>query len=523
MRLQTYFYVFFALILSLTVTNNAQAQTSQLVEEIVVTATKKNTTLQDTPISVSVIQMEDIETLAISDILDLQSSVPSLKIDQTQFAAQNTFLIRGFGNGANNPGVEPSVAVAIDGVMISRNQSAINDLISVERVEVIKGPQSTLFGKNAIAGVINITTALPENEFGGKLQLTAGEYSLSKLGGTVTGPISENTSFRVSATRHKRDGYTKNLALGTEINDRDRYAIRAQLLTEVNEDLTVRIIVDKDEADENCCTTAPLLNGAVTIAADALLAPGVTTIIEPANTFGYETYLNFDPAGTIENQGISVHVDYDLGFANLTSITAYRESSQAVNGDVDFSSLPLLTNGIYDDFETFTQEFRLTSNSDGPLQWMIGAWYQDESVEHDRNVFYKESIGPFIDLILSPVGTSLNGIAGQVAVQGLAQISNLPPAAQTALLGTALPPLTTTQIGGVLAGVSTGSPALDGGIAAIIPGLAAQQRASWYKTNGGLQNEYFDMQNEAFSIFAQIDYDISSNTSISIGLSYSED
>ena len=523
MRWQNYLFVFFTLVISLTITKNLQAQTSSIIEEIVVTSTKKNTSLQDTPISVSVLQMEDIETLAISDILDLQSSVPSLQINQTQFAAQNTFLIRGFGNGANNPGVEPSVAISIDGVMISRNQSAINDLISVERVEVIKGPQSTLFGKNAIAGVINITTALPEDTFGGKVQLTAGEYSLNKIGGTVTGPISENTSFRISGTRHKRDGYTKNLALGTEINDRDRYAIRAQLLTNLSEDLTVRVIVDKDEADENCCTTAPLLNGAVTIAADALLAPGVTTIINPPRTWGYETYLNFDPAGTIENQGISIHVDYDLGFANLTSITAYRESSQAVNGDVDFSSLPLLTNGIFDDFETFTQEFRLTSNSDGPLQWMVGAWYQDESVQHDRNVFYKESIGPFIDLILSPVGTSLNGIAGQVAVQGLAQISNLPPAAQTALLGTALPPLTTTQIGGVLAGVSTGNPALDGGIAAIIPGLAAQQRASWYKTNGGLQNEYFDMDNEAFSIFAQVDYDISSNTSISIGLSYSED
>ena len=523
MRWQNYLFVFFTLVISLTITKNIQAQTSSIIEEIVVTSTKKNTSLQDTPISVSVLQMEDIETLAISDILDLQSSVPSLQINQTQFAAQNTFLIRGFGNGANNPGVEPSVAISIDGVMISRNQSAINDLISVERVEVIKGPQSTLFGKNAIAGVINITTALPEDTFGGKVQLTAGEYSLNKIGGTVTGPISENTSFRISGTRHKRDGYTKNLALGTEINDRDRYAIRAQLLTNLSEDLTVRVIVDKDEADENCCTTAPLLNGAVTIAADALLAPGVTTIINPPRTWGYETYLNFDPAGTIENQGISIHVDYDLGFANLTSITAYRESSQAVNGDVDFSSLPLLTNGIFDDFETFTQEFRLTSNSDGPLQWMVGAWYQDESVQHDRNVFYKESIGPFIDLILSPVGTSLNGIAGQVAVQGLAQISNLPPAAQTALLGTALPPLTTTQIGGVLAGVSTGNPALDGGIAAIIPGLAAQQRASWYKTNGGLQNEYFDMDNEAFSIFAQVDYDISSNTSISIGLSYSED
>ena len=200
MRWQNYIFVFFTLVLSLIVTNNLQAQTSSLIEEIVVTSTKKDTSLQDTPISISVIQMEDIEALAISDILDLQSSVPSLQINQTQFAAQNTFLIRGFGNGANNPGVEPSVAIAIDGVMISRNQSAINDLISVERVEVIKGPQSTLFGKNAIAGVINITTALPEDTFGGKLQLTAGEYSLNKIGGTVTGPISENTSFRISGT-----------------------------------------------------------------------------------------------------------------------------------------------------------------------------------------------------------------------------------------------------------------------------------------------------------------------------------
>ena len=327
------------LLIILLASNNIDAQNAPLldIEEIVVTSTKKNTTLQETPVSVSVIQMEDIERLAISDILDLQGSVPSLQINQTQFAAQNTFQIRGFGNGANNPGVEPSVAISIDGVMISRNQSAINDLISVERVEVIKGPQSTLFGKNAIAGVINITTALPESDFGGKFQITAGEYSLSKIGGTVTGPISENTSFRLSASSHKRDGYTKNLELGTEINDRDRYAIRAQLLSELSENLTVRIIVDKDEAEEVCCTTAALLNGAVTIGADALLAPGKTTIINPVNTFGYQTYLNFDPAGTIENQGISLHVDYDLGFANLSSITAYRESEQDVNGDVDFS------------------------------------------------------------------------------------------------------------------------------------------------------------------------------------------
>ena len=255
------------------------------------------------------------------------------------------------------------------------------------------------------------------------------------------------------------------------------------------------------------------------------MAPGKTTIINPVNTFGYQTYLNFDPAGTIENQGISLHVDYDLGFANLSSITAYRESEQDVNGDVDFSSMPLLTNGIYDEFETFTQEFRLTSNNDGPLQWMVGAFYQDETVKHDRTVFYKELIGPFVDLILSPVGTSLNGIAGQVAVSALAQISALPSAVQSAVLGApvSFPPLSPIQIGTVLAGGTTGNPLLDGAIGATIPGIAANTRSTWYKTNGGLQNELFDMDNEAFSIFAQIDYDITSQTSISLGVSYSED
>ena len=109
-----------AILLILISSQNIDAQTANSldIEEIVVTSTKKNTTLQETPVSVSVIQMEDIERLAISDILDLQSSVPSLQINQTQFAAQNTFQIRGFGNGANNPGVEPSVAISIDGVMI---------------------------------------------------------------------------------------------------------------------------------------------------------------------------------------------------------------------------------------------------------------------------------------------------------------------------------------------------------------------------------------------------------------------
>ena len=531
MRWHTYAFTFLVAIISISVANNAKAQKSpennnSYIEEIVVTATKKETTLQDAPLAISVIGLETIEQLAITDILDLQMSVPSLKINQQQFANQNTFLIRGFGNGANNPGVEPAVAIAIDGVMISRNQSALNDLMSVERVEILKGPQSTLFGKNASAGVISITTQKPEREFSAKVEATAGDYGLKKFGGTVTGPISDKTSFRLTASSNERDGYVKNLFLGTEINDRDRQAFRGQLLTEVNEDLTLRLIIDYDTAEETCCTTAAVANGGATLGGAFIIGQmgmGKQTIVNPVNPYGYETYLNDDPTGKLEGKGISLHADWDLGTMSFKSITAYRENSQDVFGDVDFSGLPLLTNGIRDEFETFSQEFRLSSNNDGPFQWMVGAYYQDEKVAHDRDVFYKESIGTFVDLILSAVPSSLDQIAGGVAIGALSQISNLPPAVQASLLGTALPPLTTTQIGGVLAGISTGSPALDGGIAAIIPGLAAQQRASWYNLNDGLQHEYFDMDNEAFSIFANFDYDISSSTTVSLGISYSKD
>ena len=152
MRWHKNVFILLTFLLSLTVINNSEAQTNNaqnqfnnLIEEIVVTATKKETTLQEAPIAISIVSDVEIEQLAISDLIDLQQSVPSLRINQQQFASQNTFLIRGFGNGANNPGVEPAVAVSIDGVMISRNQSALNDLMSMERVEVIKGPQSTLF------------------------------------------------------------------------------------------------------------------------------------------------------------------------------------------------------------------------------------------------------------------------------------------------------------------------------------------------------------------------------------------
>ena len=133
---------------------------AQDVEEVIVTATKTEKTLQEVPIAVSVVTADVIEKANVVDIFDLKSVVPSLDTRQYQSSVNTTFFIRGFGNGSNNPGIEPSVAVFIDGVYRSKTQSQISDLPMVERIEVLRGPQSTLFGKNASAGVINIVTKI---------------------------------------------------------------------------------------------------------------------------------------------------------------------------------------------------------------------------------------------------------------------------------------------------------------------------------------------------------------------------
>ena len=136
----------------------------QTMEEVVVTATKRAESIQDVPLSVSVVTGEVIERAEVRDLLDLQSVVPSLRVPQFQNSIQTNFVIRGFGNGANNPGIEPSVAVFVDGVYLSRSQARISDLPNIQQIEELKGPQSTLYGKNASAGVISVTTKAPEFE-----------------------------------------------------------------------------------------------------------------------------------------------------------------------------------------------------------------------------------------------------------------------------------------------------------------------------------------------------------------------
>jgi iron complex outermembrane receptor protein len=389
---------------------------------IVVTATKREQTLQETPISVSVTTGETLENAQIRDVLDLQTVTPSLRVSQLQTSSASTFIIRGFGNGDNNFGIEPSVGVFIDGVFRSRSAAALSDLSNVQRIEVLNGPQSTLFGKNASAGVISVVTREPQFTFGGSVEASYGNFNAIVLKGDVTGPLTDNIAFSIDGSYNKRDGYATIVNLDEEQNNRDRWATRAQLLFEPTPDLRIRAIADYSEIDEICCQVATLVSGPVTGAINAVGGQLSTDF------FGYEAFLNFVPTNEVKNYGGSIQADWNTGPISVTSITSYRELENFFLSDIDYTSADIATETRDQAVETFTQELRIASDFDGPINFLLGGFYFDEKINQDsaipngsqiRNVFELLAGGNPVD-VLTGAPSVFNGVE---AALGLPQES----------------------------------------------------------------------------------------------------
>ena len=368
---------------------------AQSPDVITVTATKREQTLQEVPIAVSVVQAETIEDAQIVDVLDLQSVVPTLRVSQLERTSNATFIIRGQGNGANNPGIEPSVAVYIDGVFRPRAGSALSDLMDIERVEVLRGPQSTLFGKNATAGVVSIVTQSPQFEFGGKAEATYGNYNQSILRGSVTGPLTENVAFSLSGSINHRDGYYENLGPSGDLNDRNRYSLRGQLLAFPTDNLELRVIADYDEIDEQCCGTERVIDGAAGFVLRNIMG-GQTSL----GDFSYTAATNVANQNMIENAGISAQANWNLNDSlTLSSITSYRTYDDSVDFEGDFTDLDVLGENLRElDVSTFTQEFRLTGGTDR-LFFLLGAFYSNEDMTATDARIYGADTRTYVDIL----------------------------------------------------------------------------------------------------------------------------
>ena len=379
----------------------AMAQTDQGADEaaddniIIVTASKRETTLQETPIAVSVTSAEQIEDSQVRDLLDLQTLVPSLRVNQLQSSANTNFIIRGFGNGANNAGIEPSVGVFIDGVYRSRSAAAIGDLPNVQRVEVLRGPQSTLFGKNASAGIISIVTQKPQFEFGGSAELSYGNFDAIVAKADITGPISETVAFSLAGNYNRRDGYVQDLNLNRDSNERNRYGVRGQLLFEPSNDLSFRLIADWDKIDEECCAVVNLVDGPT---GGAIRALGGNLVSN--QPFARTSFTNFPSVNDIENFGVSLQTDWSTGAFNITNILSYRGVRSFTNQDSDFTSADLIGNNFTDgSIDTYTGELRIASDFDGFFNFLVGGYLFKEDIETMSSLTYGADFKGYADLL----------------------------------------------------------------------------------------------------------------------------
>lgn len=440
--------------------------------DIIVTASKRSQTLQDTPVAVSVTSAAQLEESQIRDLIDLQTAVPSLRVSQLQSSANTNFIIRGFGNGANNAGIEPSVGVFIDGVYRSRSAAQIGDLPNVERIEVLRGPQSTLFGKNASAGVISIVTQKPQYDFGGSAEVTYGNFNAITVKGNVTGPISETVAFSIGGNYNRRDGYAQDLKLDTDVNDRNRWGVRGQLLFEPTDALSIRLIGDYDKIDENCCIAGNVIAGP-TVAITNALAGGPS--VDANNPFSYDVYNNFLSSNEIENYGGSAQIDYDLGNLALTSITAYRKVKALTNQDSDFTGADLIGENSQDlGIDTFTQELRITSDFDGPINFLLGGYYFNEKIDQENDIRFGTQFRPYGDqLIRAASGNALN-----VAL-------------------------------------------LEGTFGAL-EGAPTRYLGTFFRAGDGL-DEAYRLKDEAFSIFGTVDFEVTDRLTLSLGGNYTKD
>ncbi len=485
----------------------ANAQDDSIFEEIVVTVQKREQNIMDVPVAVTALTGADIQAAGIKDVFDLQQNVPSLIVGQSQTATTSNFQIRSVGSTSNNFGVESSVGLYVDGVYRSRQSSMINDLVDVEAVEVLRGPQGTLLGKNTSAGAISVRTVRPGRETDAFIEVTGGDLGLAKISGAANFPINDNLAFRGTVFATQRDGYVDDYRLGEDVyNDRDRQGARLQLaFNEPSDDLNWRLIADYAKIDEICCVG---ISSTDNIYSPASLSPDPSTAIVGTDTsllalggtvftdypypqpfldalaglpgtlvtgVGFEDNIvayNILPESENEDTGLSFEINKTFGNGiTFTSISAYRAFDTVDFSDVDFTDVPLLERTNDATQESFSQEFRLAGEFGEGSHFVVGAYYFEQEIVNQKST----NDAGFLSLLLN---TNTDIVGAGAGVDGVA-----------ALFGAA----------GFL---PAGNPA-------VLPGTTAL--------------DVVNQDHESYAAFAQVDFALSDALTFTLGARYTDE
>lgn len=476
------------------------------VDDIIVTAQKREQSLQDVPIVVTTLSQAALEGAGVRDIKDLQILTPGMTVTSTQSETSTTARIRGVGTVGDNPGLESSVGVVIDGVYRSRNGVGFGDLGELSRIEVLKGPQGTLFGKNTSAGVINIISEAPSFTPGFEAEATYGNFGAWGIAGSVTGPLSEKVAGRLYMAKRERDGFY-DVVTGagprqeTDDQNQNFWTARGQLLILPSDDVSIRLIADYSKRDEYCCVSTQIRTGPTVAFINAVggqqaaPAPGFGEL-----PFSRTAYANRGTGQTMEDMGFSAEANIDIPSwnATFTSLSSWRNWS-GVNGmDLDYTTADLLyrvdDGGYGFELENLTQEFRLAGATDR-LDWLVGAFMTRENIDRADSYWYGAGYTPFLSLLIS---SQLN--AGSSAIPISPNI-----------IGCITRPGTTAQF---LAGcLATGGMAPSGPTAPTGPGFG---------TGHGVQDHY-SQTTESIAFFTNNTLHLTDKFDLTLGLRYTLD
>jgi iron complex outermembrane receptor protein len=404
-------------------TQPALAQDAEEVtDEIVVTATGRAAAIQDVPLAVTAVSGEQLENSGVQDLRDVTQVAPSLQMGTGQSNSSGTIArIRGIGTGSDNPGFEGAVGIFIDGVYRARAGAALADLPELERVEILRGPQGTLFGRNTSAGAISVVSAGPGFEPGMYIE---GEYGFDDLEETglsagINMPVSDSLAFRVDGVVRDQGGYINDVVSGDDINSSNRWSARAQAALDISPDASLRLILDAAESDAVCCGITPVSFGStsaiislITGGGGATPGGGVVAISPEDRNMSVTPGRGYSEA--TEEWGFSGQLDWDFGGINFTSITAWRDWEAVRDQDIDFTSADIAyRDDLEVGFNNFTQEFRLQGEA-GRVNWLVGAFYGDESLTQTDTIRNGAQASLYSN-IATLGGTATAGICAPVA------------------------------------------------------------------------------------------------------------
>lgn len=330
--------------------------------EIIVTAQRREERLLDVPISVSVVSAGDLASAGATTSRDLNVTVPGLLVASNGVYIQPT--VRGIGSNLNSISSEAAVALYIDGVYSPNTATNIFDLANVQQIEVLKGPQGTLFGRNATGGAILVTTRDPSSVPTLKLSLGYGSFNEIRASAYAAGPLSDTVAADISLTHRSDDGYTRDVLIDAKLSSYNESAARAKIRFAPSQDFSFTLAGDYAVVRDLTGTTVKALNRNSQFVATAVIPD------DPR-----ETALSFYPESNVESWGLSGTLQYDFGGARLKSLTAYRDVDQYALTDTDRTNIASGRSEIWVRQKTFSQEVTLASDGAGPFSWLVGAFY----------------------------------------------------------------------------------------------------------------------------------------------------